>query len=264
MRKKSKFLTFILSAIPGLGHIYLGYGTRGALFFSAEIIALAVQIFLGQYGRFENQILVILFLIVWLGAVVDSMILADKINYAASSGAKNSSDEDLPDYGQMAKQNKKMIAMFLSVIPGTGHMYLGLQRQGIQLMAAFFLTFFITDWLKLSVFLILAPIIWFYSLFDVMHKVSGDKPMVDEDLLRNHWFKASDSGSYGLSFLKNRDKVIGYGLIIIAIILIFNRLVFPMIGDKIGYEMKVNIQTAALAILFLAGGIKLLLGSKTN
>lgn len=263
MKKKNKFITFILSVVPGLGHIYLGYGTRGAMFFSAEILALAAGMFFERYWYFDNQILLVLFLIVWLGAVIDSMILVDKTNVYSASGGNNSEDS-ITDYSKMEKQNKKMIAMFLSVIPGTGHMYLGLQRQGIELMLGFFLTFFIANWLKVSFFLILAPVIWFYSLFDVMHKVSGDKPMVDEDLLNSDWFKYDDSGNFGLSVFRNRDKVIGYVLIILSVILIFNRVVFPIIDKNLGNEVKLNIQTGILAVLFLAVGIKLLMGTKQS
>ena len=34
-------------------------------------------------------------------------------------------------------KKSKAIATFLSIFPGAGHLYLGLQRRGIQLMAAF-------------------------------------------------------------------------------------------------------------------------------
>ena len=42
-------------------------------------------------------------------------------------------------------------------------MYLGLQRRGLQLMAAFLLSIYLLDLLRLSAFLFLVPIIWFYS-----------------------------------------------------------------------------------------------------
>jgi TM2 domain-containing membrane protein YozV len=104
------------------------------------------------------------------------MILADKINmYANNPGVREGDSRLLPNYEEIAKQNKKVIAMFLSIIPGVGHLYLGMQRQGIELMASFFLLFYLTDWVRFSGFMILAPIIWFYSLFDVMHKVSGER-----------------------------------------------------------------------------------------
>lgn len=56
------------------------------------------------------------------------------------------------------------------MFPGAGHMYLGLQRRGLQLMAAFLLSIYLLDLLRLSAFLFLVPIIWFYSFLMLYSK----------------------------------------------------------------------------------------------
>ncbi len=53
-----------------------------------------------------------------------------------------------------ARKNKT-IAMLLSMFPGAGHMYLGLQKRGLQLMAAFLFSVYFMDALRLSLFFVL-------------------------------------------------------------------------------------------------------------
>ena len=45
---------------------------------------------------------------------------------------------------------------FLSMFPGAGHLYLGYQRRGVQLMAAFLFSIYILDVLRLGIFLFLS------------------------------------------------------------------------------------------------------------
>jgi len=268
MKKKSKFLTFMLSFVPGLGHIYLGFAARGALFFSAIV---AAGIFLGVFngvmwnGGINPDVIGFAIPIIWLVSLVDSMMIADRINnYVQNPQINEGMGNVLPNYGELTKQNKKLISMFLSIIPGAGHLYLGLQRQGLELMAGFFLAFYVTDWLRISIFMIFVPIIWFYSMFDVMHKVSGDRPMQDEEMPISKWFKGEKSIIGENSIFRNKHKVIGYALVILGALLIFNRLLYPLIEPFIDYRIRGNIQTGIVAILLMAGGVKLILGSKQS
>lgn len=267
MKKKSKFLTFILSAIPGLGHVYLGFALRGAFFFAALI---ALGIFLALFEDityrigFSGEIFILLFPVIWLASLVDSMVIADKINSSVTLSQNGEKvNIELPNYSELSKQNKKIISMFLSVIPGAGHLYLGLKRQGVELMAGFFLAFYLTDWLRLGILMIFVPIIWFYSLFDVMHKVSGNRAMTDDEMLSNDWLKDGKSILSRNSFFKNKDKAIGYGIIFVGVILLFNRLLLPLFEQYIDYRIRGNIQTGIVALLLIAGGIKLVVGTRT-
>jgi hypothetical protein len=267
LKKKNKLGAFILSIIPGFGHIYLGFSTRGALFLGAFIIAPILMSFLTNFAglwRF-NSLIAVPMVVIWLASMLDALILTDRINGRANmENLPDSPGSIVPNYGIMLKQNKKVIAMLLSIIPGAGHLYIGLQRQGIELMAGFFLSFYLTDWLRLSIFLVLAPIIWFASMFDVMHKVSGDRLMDDSSIFSGKWFTDKDTMIGQKSFLRNKHKVIGYVLLTVGLYLILSRFVYAFIKPYLDSRITDNIQTGIVAILLIIGGIKFLLGGKTS
>jgi hypothetical protein len=266
LKKKSKFASFIFSLVPGLGHMYLGFSARGAVFLasfaSVPILLSALQNLMRWWG--SDEIIVMPMFIIWLAAMVDAMILVDRINGIPNlEGLPLNHDNILPNYNVMLRQNKKVVAMILSIIPGAGHLYLGLQRQGIELMAAFFLSFYLTDWLRISIFLMFAPIIWFSSMFDVMHKASGDRAMNDNTLFSDKWFKNDKAIVGEKSFLRNKHKIFGYVLVLGGIYLMLNRFVYPFIKDLLDPRITDNIQTGFVAIILIVGGIKLIMGSKT-
>lgn len=268
MRRKSKFLAFILSFIPGLGQIYLGFSARGAIFLLACFGVTFISFFLKGFPSLYSPELLAFFgvPIIWFISMVDSMILADRINMKfynqpyQPNQYNNENTQNLyneysvpqPSLEDINKQNKKILALVLSIIPGVGHLYLGLQKQGIELMAAFFLSFFLSDWIRFSAFLIFVPIIWFYSLFDVFHKVSGNRDMTDDDILSITDILGNSS------FIRNKGRVFGYGLIIIGILVILNRVVFPNIELFLSYSIRNDIQTTLVAIILIFGGIKLI------
>lgn len=265
MKKKSKFWTFILSMVPGLGHIYLGFSTRGGIFLTAFIgIATLLSFLFSSLNLYNlNSIIPFVLVIIWLAAIVDAMALSDIINSGSfEDGKKENSEIMLPDYGKIFKQNKKILAMFLSIIPGVGHMYLGLQRQGVELMAGFLLSFYITDWLRLSIFMVLAPIIWFYSMFDVMHKVSGEIEMEDKSIILSTWL--SNTNLRETTFLIHRKKTIGYILVIVGVYLLINRFALEYIKPYLDSNITDNLNVGFAALIMIIGGVKLSIGSKSQ
>jgi TM2 domain-containing membrane protein YozV len=266
LKKKSKFASFILSIVPGLAHIYLGFSARGAVFLASFVsIPILMSFIRGMFGWWgSEEIFIIPMFIVWLAAIADAMILVDRINGIPNlEGLPLSEDNLAPNYNVMLKQNKKVVAMFLSIIPGAGHLYLGLQRQGIELMAGFFLSFYLTDWLRISIFMMFAPIIWFSSMFDVMHKASGDRALNDSVLFIDKWFKNDKAIVGEKSFLRDKHKILGYVLVIGGVYLVINRFVYPFIRELLDPRITENIQTGFVAIILIIGGIKLIMGSKT-
>ena len=81
------------------------------------------------------------------------------------------------------------LTFLFSLLPGAGHMYLGLMRRGLEVMAAFFGSIFlVADALQLAeIGVPLSIIIYFYSLFDAYHLCKcvkkGDE-IVDSNFLR--------------------------------------------------------------------------------
>lgn len=76
--------------------------------------------------------------------------------------------------GDPGPQRSRGLVYLLAVIPGAGHMYLGLMRRGTEFML---LTLGLMALggqfgrlLGTLMLLVLAPVVWFYSLFDAGHQ----------------------------------------------------------------------------------------------
>ena len=126
-------------------------------------------------------------------------------------------------------------------------MYLGYREQGLQLMAIFFLSLLAMDWLRMTFIIFLIPIIWFYSMFDALQKVSQPAVSVQEDFFLVNW-------------LRKNQRLVAYLLILMGAFLILNRIVFGYIS----WQYNQYIQTAVVSLLLIGGGIKLLRGSKVQ
>jgi hypothetical protein len=162
--------------------------------------------------------------------------------------------EDL-ERNREAGRKSKPIAVLLAVFPGAGHLYLGLQQRGLQLMAAFLLSIYLMDALQLSLFLYLIPIIWFYSLFDAMQMVSKpegeelkDMPLIKGLMHHQRWV--------GIALM-----AIGAYYLLDSAIFGFIHEVFPELS-RITYWFNRYAQVIIISILFIFGGLKLMLGSK--
>ncbi|WFD11491.1 hypothetical protein [Tepidibacter hydrothermalis] len=267
MNRKNKLITFLLSIIPGLSHVYLDNIQRGAIFFASLVCNLFMMFFTIEIlGIYEGEALAIVFPIIWLIGMVDSMVLVDKINKGYIGSVEEYNKEFDLLWGSKIK-NKKVIAMLLSIIPGAGHMYLNLKEQGVQLMSAFFLPFFLTDFLDANFFLILVPIVWFYSIFDAMHKASQEN-------LEETNISIFSSLTENTFLTKEKSKIFGYILISIGCIAIFQNILidgFDTLIKHLGitkyisiYTLKRYLTSGSIGILFIIGGIKLIRGSKKN
>ena len=67
----------------------------------------------------------------------------------------------------MNNQKNHLWTFCFSLIPGAGEMYFGLYRQGMSLMLCFFILAFVPIAVNLSVFSVLAMVLWFYSFLHV-------------------------------------------------------------------------------------------------
>lgn len=232
MKHKSRFIAFILSVIPGLSHLYVGLTERALIFFmlfsgilfgSAGLSAIA--------GDGDFMILFAFgYPILWLVALVDvfSIIKKVRLSQLYNNGEVNYEDLD-------PKLNKKTITLSLSIIPGAGHMYLGYQKKGLLIMGTFLFSVFFMGWLGISLLLFLLPLIWFYSFFDAMHIVDGNK---DESM----------DEEFKLPSIKH--EWIAYALIIMGFVIIIERILYPMID----YQMRRYIQTSIISLIFIISG----------
>lgn len=240
MRDKSKFIGFILSFIPGLAQIYIGLKERGFIFLGMLAALFIGSLLFGMITYFEFFIAIFFigYGILWLIALLD---LFSTWKFVANKKIKESLEE--VDEESIKINNKKTMTLALSIIPGAGHMYLGYQNKGLLIMGAFFFSVFFMGWLGISLLLFLLPLIWFYGFFDAMHIVDGSKDRIKEE---------------DIKLPKLNNKWIGYGLIGIGLIIILERILYPLID----YHIRRYIQTSIVSLIFIVLGLLILKNSK--
>ena len=252
-----RFFTIILSIVPGLGHFQLGLVYRGmtllVAFFGAGIMIFFVTL---MTGRSEFLIFLAALPIIWFFGFFDALKQLEKKQRGEELEDK-SILEDLENRNAEGRKSKA-IATLLAIIPGAGHLYLGLQKRGIQLMAAFLFSIYILDVLRLGIFLFIVPIIWFFSFFDGLQKAAkSEQELAHEDVPL-------------ISFFLNHQRWVGIGLIVLGLYYIGVNVILPVaepfihrwFSIDITYWFREYIQSAFICLLLIGGGIKLLTGKK--
>lgn len=251
MNSKSKLVTFILSVIPGLPHLYLGVRDRAAVFgilFFGAIFGTTGIIILSHNDDFF-AILVFALPIIWLVALVDALYLTDQVQRIEKGSTDRGNEGEALEtqaLNMVRISNRKILTVIFSMVPGAGHMYLGLQKQGLQLMSIFFFMIFLMGWLNMSLFFFALPVIWFYSLFDALQRV--DDPTL----------QGTENEISLFTWIRENPKWVGWGLILLGCFAVVDRIVFPFIT----YEIRNYFQTAIVAAILIGSGIKLLIRGK--
>lgn len=245
-----RLITILLSFVPGLGHFHLGLMQRGLSFLLAFFGLGAMLLFIDSLMAYTDGFLAFLVLmpVIWLYSMFDAV----KLVHMKLSGEVLNDQTVFEDLNQGRRDGKrsKILAMILSVLPGAGHMYLGLQKRGLHLMVLFLGGIYVLDVLRLSVFLFLIPIVWCYSFFDSLQLISRygsekleDRPIFEGWQLYRHW--------------------IGAALLLLGLYYILTNAVVPSLdirfpewrlSDRIDRHLK----TLIVSILLIVGGIKLL------
>lgn len=251
-----RFYAIVLSFVPGLGHFQLGLMNRG-LTLLATFLGLGIMvIFVTAISSREEFLVFLLGLpVIWVYGFFDAVQQVNK-KQRGEELVDRTIFEDFEARREDGKKSKS-IATFLSIFPGAGHLYLGLQRRGIQLMAAFLFSVYILDILRLGIFLFLIPIIWFYSFFDGLQKASryGEETVEDVPII---------------SYFLNHQKWVGIGLIVLGLYYLVMNILLPalspmltrLINIDLQYWIQGYFQTGLVCVLLIGGGIKLLSGNK--
>ncbi len=145
-------------------------------------------------------------------------------------------------------QKSKFATVILSIVPGVGHLYLGWMERGLQFMCAFALSIFLLEWLSLSLFAYLLPVIWFYSLFDALNLPPRDASSRE---VRPPW-----------AWLAENQRWVGIGLIVVGVLTLINRLFYPFLHLYLNFYDTRMISAAVVAVLLIAGGIRLAMGKQ--
>lgn len=152
----------------------------------------------------------------------------------------------------------KKLALFFSLMPGAGHMYLGLIRQGIQLMLLFFAIMFMSRSFDMDFLEIFLQIIWFYSIFDVRSKSKKEDPLVDADLPL-----FADVAS--MKYFSNEnlvEKYIAYILILMGVFSMINNFLIPILSKYIDYYYIRYGKSLIISILLISTGIYMIKNKK--
>ncbi|CAM4289139.1 hypothetical protein U9M73_07465 [Paenibacillus phoenicis] len=248
-RESEKFFTILLSFVPGLGHFQLGLMQRGLSFLIAFFGLITMMFFVTGITH-ESVFLLFLGLlpIIWLYSMFDAVQLVHR--KLAGEPLVDRTPFDDWEAGRIEGRRSKVLATMLSAFPGAGQMYLGLQKRGLQMMALFLGSFYVIDVLRLSVFLFIIPIIWFYCFFDGLQQTSryGILPMEDRPLMETR-------GEY--------QHWLGIALILLGIYFVGMELIVPILDTHfpelhIYSRIEKYLRPTIVAVLLIGGGIKLL------
>lgn len=155
----------------------------------------------------------------------------------------------------MNNNKSRGLTVLFSLFPGAGHMYLGYFKRGLELMTIFLLGIFLTSWLNINIFIIVSILAWFYSVFDALNRTYSAEPVKDDDIPIFSFLNGDNWNRQG-------SKIAGIILVVIGVLCLVEKIIFPITDEFIGWEIRNYIETGIIAALFIAGGVKLLLGSK--
>ncbi|WP_338553958.1 hypothetical protein [Paenibacillus sp. KS-LC4] len=250
--QKERTNTLLLSIIPGLGHMALGLMQRGIAFLIASIGLFAVVIFISLVTGTEEFLIFLLGVpVIWIYSMFD----ASQQLHRKKRGEPLEDRpffEEMEEYMNKGRKNKALAAT-LSLFPGAGHLYLGLQTRGLQIMAGFLASVYLMDALRLSMFLFLLPLFWFFAFFDVMRQLSTEpqEGLKDQAII-------TQFAPY--------QRWIGIGLLLIGLYFMGDRVLadyaahyFPRWYTQY-QNIKYNLPTALVAFVMIAAGLRMAFG----
>ncbi|WP_135557055.1 hypothetical protein [Paenibacillus cymbidii] len=249
-----RFFTIVLSFIPGLAHFQLGLMQRGLTFLLSFFGLFAMTVFVSYVTHVDGFFIFLLALpVIMFYGLFDAVQLQSR-KQRGETLVDRTLFEDL-DRTREDGRKSKIVALTLSIFPGAGHLYLGLQKRGLQLMAAFLLAIYLMDALRLTLFMFVIPILWFFSLFDAMQHVSRqeEEELKDVPLVNG---------------LMNYQKWVGIALLALGAYYLLDGAVLRLIDQaypewRLSYWFDRYAQIIVVSVLFILGGLKLMLGSKS-
>lgn len=253
--QREKTRTIMFSLVPGLGHMSLGLMQRGITILISFIGWMAIVIFLSAIIH-RAEMLVFLFVlpVIWIYSMFDVISQL----HAKQRGERledRAIFEDMETFIGSGKKSK-VLAIALSIFPGAGHLYLGLQKRGLQLMGGFLLAIFILDNMRLSLFFFLLPLFWCFAFFDAVQQTSRyenqtltDEPVLTQLVPYQRWFGIGLLG-FGVYYLLDRVAA--------EVTSHFSRELYSQY-----MQVKYMIPTAVVAFIMIIVGLRLAFGSKS-
>jgi len=167
----------------------------------------------------------------------------------------------------MIKKRGKFSTLFLALMPGAGHMYMGFMKTGLSLMSAFLFLVFFSTWLSLGPLLFILPLIWFYSFFDCINKrfVADEEFLLLED---SYLFSIDKFFRLDNELFQKRRLFAGVILLLLGAYLVLNNIMQSLaryIPQEV-YQVIYNVMRIApqiiVGIVIIVIGVKLIIGKK--
>jgi len=253
VQQKERTRVILLSFVPGLGHYQLGMMQRGLTAMIAFFGVAILVFFITVLTHNEGFIAFLLALpVLWFYTMFDALKQL-QLKHSGFEPMDNSLFDDFhlsDDYGR----KNRTLATIIAIFPGAAHLYLHMNKRGIQLMASFLFAVYVLDMMRLSFFLFLIPILWFYSFFDALQSIAKyeNGTLTDKPLIEN-WTA--------------HNKMIGILLVILGGYYAFKQVIMQVL-----YELFPNSsythwfssfgQTVIVAAILIGAGFKLLLHRK--
>lgn len=253
-RERSRVI--VLSLIPGLGHMSIGLMQRGITFLISFVGLAAVIIFLSVVVNSGALLVFLLGLpVIWIYSIFDAA-------HCMSAKQRGESIDDRSLFQDLESQigsgrKNKVLALALSIFPGLGHLYLGLQMRGLQLMAGFLLIIYIMDHFRLSLFFFLLPLLWCFAFFDALQQAGryergelSDEPVLSQFIRYQRW--------------------IGIALLTFGVLYLVDQLAAKVLAEysndlySVYLEIKYMLPVAIVSFIMIAVGLRLIFGSKAG
>ncbi len=236
--------TFIITALfPGGGQMYLGEVSRGLPLLVAFFAWLTFTAYLAINLAGGFIVLWGLLPVIWAYSLFDAL-QGWRRSLQNETEPRPSLLDELEAVTGPRRKNR-VLAVALSAIPGLGHLYLGEMGVGLALLAGFLLLLSLNNLAYVNLGFVVVPLLWFYSVFDVLSHLPQLSSAVDMGRKRD---PATGQRWLGLITL-------GSGLLILV-----ERLVLPYLDPRWVRQF----QPLVLAIILMAVGARLLLGSRLS
>lgn len=167
----------------------------------------------------------------------------------------------------MTKQKRGFWLFIFSLIPGAGELYMGFRKQGISIMGCFWLIIAVAAGLNFGWLLMLLPILWFYSFFNVHNLKSLSEEefySLEDDYIMNLDQVFANSGN-----LVYRYRVlVAVGLIVAGLAILWNsfwNLIQTLLPEwmwQFGWQIGNLFPRLILAVIIIKIGVYLIRGKK--
>ncbi|MCL6478907.1 MAG: hypothetical protein K6T65_10880 [Peptococcaceae bacterium] len=137
------------------------------------------------------------------------------VNLSGENYCKSCLEKKVSHFSSRPGPKSRFWALFFSLVPGGGYLYLGLMKRGLQTMVIFFGAFFLSSMANIEVMMaFVAPIVFFYSVFDtqqLLARINEGQMVEDRELF--------DWGSW-----QGKHNIIGAILIVVGLLALLNNL----------------------------------------